>query len=123
MAMRRRLYKFPKADLAWSKAVRERDGYRCQLCGRWYGPGSGRAVQGLHAAHIFSRNNLAVRHDLDNGVTLCYAHHRWAHENPVAFAEWVKRRLGEARYEALRRRAGASDPVVRAAMRQGRKAR
>ena len=56
-----------QCDELWSKAVRTRDG-ACILCGK---------REGLAAHHwIHSRaRSLAHRHDVRNGVTLCFACH------------------------------------------------
>ena len=56
-----------KCDELWSKAVRLRDG-RCLLCGK---------TDGLAAHHyIQSRaRSLLHRHNVKNGITLCFACH------------------------------------------------
>ena len=56
-----------ECDKLWSQAVRMRDG-ACILCGK---------REGLAAHHwIHSRaRSLAHRHDVRNGVTLCFADH------------------------------------------------
>lgn len=59
----------------------------------------------LQAAHIFSRNNLAVRHDLLNIVCLCAGCHFKAHQNPILFTEFIREYLGEVKYENLKMRA------------------
>lgn len=93
-----------KEDAAWSLLIRERANFTCEKCGKWYGEGH----RGLHAAHVFSRGNKSVRWDPENGVALCMKDHLyWAHSSPIEFAEWIKKRLGVKRYDALRRRANA----------------
>lgn len=90
------------ADRRWSQEVRERDDYTCQRCGRMHERNS----VGLHAAHIFSRGIMRTRHDIDNGISLCYGDHRWfdsrSKEDREAFARNI---LGDERYEALKIRA------------------
>lgn len=56
-----------KCDELWSQAVRLRDG-RCLLCGK---------TDGLNAHHyIVSRaRSLAHRHNVKNGIALCFACH------------------------------------------------
>ncbi|GAG32481.1 unnamed protein product, partial [marine sediment metagenome] len=48
----------------------------------------------LNTHHIFSRSNLSVRWDLNNGVCLCSGHHTLnnnsAHKAPTEFVEWMK---------------------------------
>jgi hypothetical protein len=61
--------------------------------------------QGLHASHIFSRAIKATRCDPINGLALCYGCHSWGHRNPLEFHEWVKKKLGTEKYQALMERA------------------
>ena len=87
-----------KLDTLWSKAVRLRDNFTCQRCGRQH--------KHVQAAHIFSRNNKSVRWDIDNGITLChYCHIYWAHREPVEFTKWVIDRLGEEKFNELEKKA------------------
>lgn len=90
-----------KADDAWSKAVKERDGHKCAYCGK---------TEYLNSHHIFSRKHMGLRWDLDNGITLCSGHHNFsttfsAHKTPVEFIEWLKERNGEEWYQKLRSKA------------------
>lgn len=95
-----------RKDAEWARKVKERDGWRCQVTGAYYGPGSGRASRGLEAAHIFSRNNPYVRHEIDDGVSLSYSLHRfWCHRQPAEFMVWVEQWMGKERFEALRKKA------------------
>jgi 5-methylcytosine-specific restriction endonuclease McrA len=81
-------------DILWSKRVKE-IGY-CEKCGKTYG---------LQASHIISRTHRNTRWDLQNGLCLCKGCHKfWAHKEPLEFTEWVKEKLGEKEYEALRMR-------------------
>jgi len=67
---------------------------KCEICGK---------TENLQVAHIFSRRHIGVRWDDDNLLLLCYHHHhRFAHENPIEFAEWVKVYKGENEYNKLR---------------------
>jgi ribosomal protein S14 len=56
-----------KLDKAWSVVVRTRARWRCEVCGKQEGV--------LHAHHIVSRGRHALRHDIRNGVALCYVDH------------------------------------------------
>jgi len=72
-------------DVAWSKAVRERD-VTCRKCG-----GTG----GLSAHHVYGRRHLGTRWDVDNGVTLCYPHHiHWSHRDIGGFFSWWMDEVG-----------------------------
>lgn len=90
-----------KLDEKWARAVKKRDCYNCQYCG---------SKSYLNAHHIFSRSNKNIRHDIENGITLCAKHHTLssefsAHLTPVEFVEWVKEFNGEDWYNELRRKA------------------
>ncbi len=57
----------------WRKAVFERDGFTCQLCGRVGG--------GLQAHHIRHwSTNINERYQVQNGVTLCKKCHKELHK-------------------------------------------
>ncbi len=61
--------------LLWKKAVMERDGYLCYMCGD--------AGQ-LHAHHIKSfATHKDLRFDISNGITLCPECHGWCHAENV----------------------------------------
>lgn len=83
-----------KLDSLWSKIIRSK-GY-CTRCGK-----TGR----LEAAHIYSRRFVATRWDLDNGLCLCSACHRWGHDKPLDFSVYVLNTIGETTVERLRRTA------------------
>ncbi len=75
-------------DGLWAKAVKARAGNRCEYCLR-----SGE-VWGLEAHHVIGRRVKPVRHVVSNGCSLCHAHHRFAEQNGVAFADWIKASRG-----------------------------
>jgi 5-methylcytosine-specific restriction endonuclease McrA len=85
-----------KLDKIISKIVRSK-GY-CVWCGS-------KRTEILQCAHIYSRNNLSVRWDLENLVCLCAGCHFKAHQQPIEFTEWVKTFLGQDKYDRLRIRA------------------
>jgi 5-methylcytosine-specific restriction endonuclease McrA len=45
----------------------------------------------LEAHHIIHKTHKLTRHDLLNGILLCYSCHAWAHGHPKAFTEWLYR--------------------------------
>ena len=86
-----------KLDKIVSEIVRAR-GY-CVRCTR---------TEHLQAAHIFSRSNMATRFYLNNILCLCPdCHINFAHKNPILFTEWVKKFLGDEKYEELKVRAAS----------------
>lgn len=84
-----------EADTLWSEIIR--DAGECVRCQR-------KDIK-LEAAHIYSRRNLSTRYDLNNGLCLCTGCHFWAHQNPIDFAEWVDKYLGEGSLQELKDKA------------------
>lgn len=66
-----------KLDAVWRWIVKERGQGRCQY--------NGCCNRGEEAHHIFSRRNMSVRFDPDNGILLCRHCHRFAHDYPEYF--------------------------------------
>lgn len=95
----RRAYLIGEIDKIVSLKVRERDGYRCRKCGRERGFRSDQ-IRVFHH-HIFTKSRLSTRWLLENGVTLCYFCHRWAHAAGEEFREWVLSWMPKAQYEVL----------------------
>lgn len=75
-------------DEMWSKKVRDRDNYTCQICGKKL------EKQHAQAHHIIPRHIKDCRWDTNNGITLCYGCHKVgrfaAHQNPIYFTFWLK---------------------------------
>jgi len=89
-----------RLDAEFAKAIKERDGWACRLCGR-----SKEAGYAMHCAHVFTRRARSTRWDPQNAFTLCFVCHRFAHEWPLLFHMNVREWLGDAVYEALADRA------------------
>jgi len=84
--------------IAWSKAVRERDDFTCQKCGR-RDPG---IVVAHHIAPRGRRRDL--KYELSNGVTLCEIPcHQWVHAHPIEST--AAGFLSDESYELARRSA------------------
>ena len=83
----------------WSRAVKVRDNFTCQLCGIRGFKGLGRSVK-LHSHHIKSWKYYPnLRYDLKNGLTLCNNCHR----NIVHKALQKKERMAESCLKMLQR--------------------
>lgn len=68
------------ADIEWRTAVKERDKNTCQRCGI--------INDVMHAHHKATRGaHPELKHDVDNGVTLCGSCHQWVHRNPKEATE------------------------------------
>ena len=56
----------------WAKAVKERDGNKCKVCG---------STENLNSHHIETKAGVPeLATDVDNGITLCRVCHRIAHK-------------------------------------------
>lgn len=87
-----------KLDDAWSLAVKIRDEYCCQYCGR---------KTTLNSHHIFTRSNKSTRWDISNGITLCVYHHTFsssfsAHKTGIEFTYWLEEKRGKNWLNKLR---------------------
>ncbi|MDI6820951.1 MAG: hypothetical protein QMD65_02105 [Patescibacteria group bacterium] len=79
--------------------VRKRD-KRCQAKGI-----DGRKCWGyLSASHIYPEGTYKnIQFELLNMIGLCHWHHIYFwHKNPIEAGEWVKKYLGDEKYEALK---------------------
>lgn len=85
-----------KYDKTFSKLIKLRD-VCCQKCGR--------VDAKLECSHIFSRRHAGTRHDPANAKLLCFACHRWWHENPIEAVEWLRGVIGADKYDRLRLKA------------------
>ena len=81
-----------KCDKLWKQKVKERAGFRCEVCGCTH--------KQMHAHHLISRSAIFFRHNLENGMCLCASCHRYeygqkgkfsAHGSPLLFEEWMEK--------------------------------
>lgn len=91
-------------DDLFSKLVRERSGWCCDACGKFYPAGN---RMGLHCSHYFGRRYKGTRWHPDNAWSHCYGCHSKFEGDPYMFTRWVTERLGEGRVEILREKAYA----------------
>ena len=74
-------------DKAWAIKVKERDGFKCVVCGD---------TERLNAHHIIVRENHYTKFDVENGLSLCPKHHFFcrqvsAHNNPIGLLVWLEK--------------------------------
>lgn len=87
-----------KADGAFSRMIRERDGVcvanreRTEKC---------ESPNWLQCAHIHSRDYSATRLDPENAVTLCRSCHMYYGNRPLEWREFVDKILGENYYDRM----------------------
>lgn len=79
----------------WSRKVKERYYFRCALCNE----------PAAESHHIFKKHYAHMRHDLDNGIALCAAHHAMDDTHPAQLQKLIENKIGKEAMEKLRRRA------------------
>lgn len=88
MSPRPRAVETRQKDADWSRMIRERAGGRCEWCRH-----HGTATPGVDAHHICGKKaHPKLRHDPDNGISLCRPCHRTAHAMPGVFATFLVNR-------------------------------
>ena len=78
-------------DKEFGKSVKDRDGWKCVICGDTNKP---------NCHHIVPRENRELRHDFMNGITLCILHHKFSlkispHKNAFEFFCWLEKNRPE----------------------------
>lgn len=80
-------------DELWSKAVKARAGYICEV--------TLRSGIRLESHHFFGRRNKSLRHVVSNGFCLSHDKHRWAEEQPAEFIKWAIKSRGQKWFDDL----------------------
>lgn len=85
----------------WTEIVKLRAKNVCEYCSR---------SNNLNAHHFYSRSNVKVKYDLDNGFCLCSGCHSLsssfsAHKTPAEFVEWAKSKRGQLWFDRLQLKA------------------
>lgn len=95
--------KIRKADVLFSKYIRQRDGWKCQACGKNYKENP----QGLHCSHYWGRGRENTRFDPENCIALCFYHHKlWGHgDERDNYTKYMVKRLGKQAFKKLKIRA------------------
>lgn len=78
-------------DKQFAIAVKNRDENKCVICGN---------SDKVNCHHIIPRENREFRHDLNNGISLCFLHHKFSleispHKNALAFFLWLEKNRPE----------------------------
>lgn len=87
-----------KADAAFSKYIRTRDGYQCRRCNIQFAPGN---AQNLHCSHHYGRGDLSVRYHPDNAIALCRDCHNWFTFNKPDGIKWLNDLLSKQQKQNL----------------------
>jgi hypothetical protein len=85
-------------DAVFSDLIREAADWTCAYSGLVFPDRKGRDV---HCSHFISRANLATRWFPDNAVCLSAGAHKRLGENPDEHTAFMRRHLGDERYELL----------------------
>ena len=93
--------KIDKCDSLFSKYIRTRDKWTCQVCHKQYSPGD----RGLQCSHFWSRRHKSVRWDGDNACAKCFYCHQHMTANPIEFRDWILKRLGRQKFDLLEAKA------------------
>lgn len=80
-------------DTVFSNLVRERAAYQCECCG---------SRENLQCAHVFGRIRYTVRCDDRNAYCLCASCHYTFTQDPLAWADFVRSKMGNEVYDDLR---------------------
>ena len=89
--MLKRQLKLTDEDKIWAKCIKNRDGWKCVICGSDIKP---------NAHHLIPREIKETKLDLLNGLTLCPKHHFFcrkisAHNNPLGLFFWLEKNRPE----------------------------
>lgn len=87
-----------KADDLFSKLVRERAGWCCETCNKYFPEGH---RQGLHCSHLYSRRHGALRYFPGNAIAQCFGCHQRYGADPVEFTYMIEGIFGRKHMENL----------------------
>jgi hypothetical protein len=97
--------KIDKGELhkIWAKLIKDRDGWRCQLCGKDLAKMGGHA----NAHHCAGKATTLLRFSIVTGVTLCAGCHRFGVHSSDTFTaaaanEKLRQNIGEHRWQMIR---------------------
>ena len=98
-----KLWSTAKADKLFSLWIRERDGWKCQRCGKNFSTNTSQ----LHTSHFWGRGHSATRYSKENCVAACYSCHywKWEKEKQGEYRDFMLRLLGKKNYAVLERKA------------------
>lgn len=86
------------ADDLFSKLVRERAGWACENCHKYY-PEGHRA--GLECSHFYGRRHKSIRWHPMNAAAHCTRCHMKLGGDPVEFSAWIRGFLGPQKFNEL----------------------
>lgn len=88
-------------DRLFSLVIRNRDGWKCQYCGKQFIP----PTNEIHNSHYYTRTKRSTRWDSDCCDAMCRKCHVFLESRKNAeYYDWKLKQLGEQRFRELRRR-------------------
>ena len=90
--------KIKASDKWFSRCIRERTAWTCEVCGSVHEEGS----QGLQCSHYFGRRANALRWAKDNAFAMCWGCHQKLGSNPDYFRLWAVNKVGQGMIDILR---------------------
>jgi len=94
--------KIDRVDSAFSKLIRTRVDWHCEVCGTYYPEGK---RQGLHCSHFHGRAIKSTRFCPVNCTAMCYGCHRKMESQPYQFNQWMIDHIGQREFDRLVERA------------------
>ena len=96
-----------KLDTIFSQYIRLRDAmpsgmFRCISCGKI------KPIEQADAGHYYSRSNMSTRFDEDNVHSECRSCNRFVADHMIGYQENLIKKIGQARFDALRVKAHLS---------------
>ena len=89
--------KIRKTDKDYSKYIRTKANWKCEICGRDYSFDHSK----LENAHYFTRNRETTRFDDRNCHALCKSCHRKAHEDKRYYEAFMIKKYGKREFDRL----------------------
>jgi hypothetical protein len=92
--------KIRHSDALFSRYLRQKRNYRCEVCEGFFPQGLG-----LTVSHFWGRANESVRFDEENCDILCVKDHMYFETHKTEYEAWKKNRMGEKPFNLLMLRA------------------
>jgi ssDNA-binding Zn-finger/Zn-ribbon topoisomerase 1 len=94
-----------KADRIFANYIKDRDGWKCQKCGKKYDKNNPAHHELLQCSHLWSRGKLNTRFDPINCDSLCAipCHQHFEH-NREKYHQWKINKIGQTAFDDLRLR-------------------
>ncbi len=91
--------KLDQTDVYFSRVVRKRAGYRCEVCSKVFAPNDVR----LNCSHFIGRSWRTTRWDFDNCDSLCASCHAiFELRKGTDYTEWKQKKLGQVKFDELK---------------------